>query len=83
MRSAVRSNGTSQEPIPENARKDGHIEGRSKQFILHPGYRAEPNLAVAMKQAPPPPPPPPPEELVVALVVALVSAEKFELFMPR
>jgi len=30
-------NGTSQEPTPEDARKDDHIRGRSKQFIKHPG----------------------------------------------
>jgi hypothetical protein len=43
--------------------------------------RGEPKAAVAMKQ--PPPPPPPLEELAVALVVALVSAEKSELLIPR
>jgi len=30
-------NGTSQGPTPEDARKDGHIRGRSKRFIKHPG----------------------------------------------
>ncbi|MDH3963703.1 MAG: hypothetical protein OEV25_09835 [Deltaproteobacteria bacterium] len=30
-------NGTSQEPIPEDARKDGHIRGRSKLFMKYPG----------------------------------------------
>ena len=30
-------NGTSQEPTPEDARKDDHIRGRSKQFMKHPG----------------------------------------------
>ena len=30
--------GTSQGPTPEDARKDGHIRGRSKQFINYPGY---------------------------------------------
>jgi hypothetical protein len=30
-------NGTSQGPTPEDARKDGHIRGRSKQFMKHPG----------------------------------------------
>ncbi len=30
-------NGTSQEPIPEDAQKDGHIRGRSKRFMKHPG----------------------------------------------
>jgi len=51
--------------------------------MIHPGYRGEPKAAVAIKQPPPPPPPPPLEELVVALVVALVSAEKSELLIPR
>ncbi len=30
-------NGTSQGPTPEDARKDGHIHGRSKQFMKYPG----------------------------------------------
>jgi hypothetical protein len=30
-------NGTSQEPTPEDARKDGHIRGRSKSFMKYPG----------------------------------------------
>jgi hypothetical protein len=30
-------NGTSQGPTPEDARKDGHILGRSKQFMKYPG----------------------------------------------
>jgi hypothetical protein len=30
-------NGPSQEPTPEDARKEGHIRGRSKQFMKHPG----------------------------------------------
>jgi hypothetical protein len=30
-------NGTSQEPTPEDAREDGHIQGRSKRFMKHPG----------------------------------------------
>jgi len=30
-------NGTSQGPTPEDARKDGHIRGRSKQFMKYPG----------------------------------------------
>jgi hypothetical protein len=30
-------NGTSQGPVPEDARKDGNIRGRSKRFIKHPG----------------------------------------------
>jgi hypothetical protein len=31
-------NGTLQEPTPEDAQKDGHIQGRSKRFMRHPGY---------------------------------------------
>jgi hypothetical protein len=31
-------NGASQGPIPEDARKDGHIGGRSKLFMERPGY---------------------------------------------
>ncbi len=30
-------NGTSQGPTPEDARKDGHIRGRSKSFMKYPG----------------------------------------------
>ena len=30
-------NGTSQVPTPEDARKDGHIRGRSKLFMKYPG----------------------------------------------
>jgi len=30
-------NSTSQGPIPEDARKDGHIRGRSRQFVKYPG----------------------------------------------
>jgi hypothetical protein len=30
-------NGTSQGPTPEDAPKDGHIRGRSKRFMKHPG----------------------------------------------
>ena len=30
-------NGTSQGSIPEDARKDGHIRGRSSRFMNHPG----------------------------------------------
>jgi hypothetical protein len=33
-------NGTSQGPIPEDARKDGHIRGRSKRFMKHPGQKS-------------------------------------------
>jgi hypothetical protein len=29
--------GTSQGPIPEDTRKDGHIRGRSKSFMKYPG----------------------------------------------
>jgi hypothetical protein len=31
------TNGTSQGPTPEDARKDGHIRGRSKLFMKYPG----------------------------------------------
>jgi hypothetical protein len=31
-------NGTSQEPTTEDAREDGHIQGRSKQFMKHSGW---------------------------------------------
>jgi hypothetical protein len=31
-------NSTSQGPIPEDARKDYHIRGRSRQFVKYPGY---------------------------------------------
>jgi hypothetical protein len=30
-------NGTPQGPTPEDARKDGHIRGRSKLFMKYPG----------------------------------------------
>ncbi len=30
-------NGTSQEPTPEDAQKNGHILGHSKRFMKHPG----------------------------------------------
>jgi hypothetical protein len=30
-------NGTSQEPTPEDARKDGYIRGRSRRFMEYPG----------------------------------------------
>ena len=30
-------NGTSQGPTSEDARKDGHIRGRSRPFMKHPG----------------------------------------------
>ena len=30
-------NGASQEPTPEDARNGGHICGRSKRFMKHPG----------------------------------------------
>jgi hypothetical protein len=29
---------TLQGPAPEDTRKDGHIRGRSKPFMKHPGY---------------------------------------------
>ncbi|MDH3963797.1 MAG: hypothetical protein OEV25_10315 [Deltaproteobacteria bacterium] len=31
-------NGTSQEPTPEDARKDGHIRGRSKLFMKYSAW---------------------------------------------
>ncbi|MDH3963896.1 MAG: hypothetical protein OEV25_10820 [Deltaproteobacteria bacterium] len=31
-------NSTSQGPIPEDARKDAHIRGRSRQFVKYPAY---------------------------------------------
>jgi hypothetical protein len=34
-------NGTSQEPTPEDGRKDGHIQGRSKRFTKHPGLASK------------------------------------------
>jgi hypothetical protein len=34
-------NGTSQGPTPEDARKDGHIRGRSKLFMNYPGWAKE------------------------------------------
>jgi hypothetical protein len=40
-------NGTSQGSTPEDARKDGHIRGRSKWFMTYPGYRR----GVAMKES--------------------------------
>ena len=30
-------NSTSQGPIPEDARKDAHIRGRSRKFVKYPG----------------------------------------------
>ncbi len=30
-------NGTPQGPIPEDARKDDHIRGRSRRFMKYPG----------------------------------------------
>ena len=30
--------GTLQGPMPEDSRKDGHVRGRSKRFMKHPGY---------------------------------------------
>jgi hypothetical protein len=32
-------NGTSQGVTPEDARKDGHIRGRSKSFMKQQGYK--------------------------------------------
>jgi hypothetical protein len=34
-------NGTLQGPTPEDARKDGHIRGRSRLFIKQPGWRSD------------------------------------------
>ena len=31
-------NSTSQGPTPEDARKDGHVRGRSRRFMKNPGY---------------------------------------------
>jgi len=31
-------NGTSKVPTPEDARKGGHIRGRSRRFMKYPGY---------------------------------------------
>jgi hypothetical protein len=36
-------NGTSQGPTPEDARKDGHIRGRNRQFVKYPGHEEETN----------------------------------------
>ena len=30
-------NSTSQDPTPEDTRKDGHIRGRSRQLVKYPG----------------------------------------------
>jgi len=32
-------NGTSQDPTPEDPRKDGHICGRSRRFVKHAGCK--------------------------------------------
>jgi len=32
-------NSTSQGPTPEDARKDGHIRGRSRRFMKYPGWK--------------------------------------------
>jgi len=47
--------GTSQGPTPEDARKDGHIRGRSKLFMKYPGYKASLayNLRVKSIRSPP------------------------------
>jgi len=37
VRSEAYLNGASQGLTPEDARKDGHIQGRSKRFMKHPG----------------------------------------------
>jgi hypothetical protein len=36
-------NATSQGSTPEDARKDGHIRGRSRQFVKYPGQEEETN----------------------------------------
>ena len=33
-------NSTSQGSTPEDARENGHIRGRSRRFVKHPGYLA-------------------------------------------
>ncbi|MEE9531579.1 MAG: hypothetical protein V3W52_11330 [Syntrophobacteria bacterium] len=38
-------NSTSQGPTPEDARKDAHIRGRSRQLVKYPGYKKKPPLA--------------------------------------
>ncbi|PNV87149.1 MAG: hypothetical protein C0610_02975, partial [Desulfobacteraceae bacterium] len=35
-------NSTSQGPTPEDARKDAHIRGRSRQLVKYPGYKKAP-----------------------------------------
>ena len=40
-------NGTSQGPTTEDARKDGQIRGRSRLFVIHPGYWYHGKLASA------------------------------------
>ena len=39
------SNSTSQGPTPEDARKDAHILGRSRQLVKYPGYKKKPPWA--------------------------------------
>ena len=43
-------NGTSQVPTLEDARKDGHIGGRSKRFMRHPGLVKEENQWLKRKK---------------------------------
>ena len=38
VRSEAYLNSTSQDPTPEDARKDGQIHGRSRQLVKYPGY---------------------------------------------
>jgi two-component system sensor histidine kinase/response regulator len=38
-------NGTSQGPTPEDARKDGHIRGRSRQSMKYPGIGRQPTVS--------------------------------------
>jgi hypothetical protein len=40
--------GTSQGPTPEDARKDGHIRGRSKRFMKYPGLTSTPGKSISM-----------------------------------
>jgi hypothetical protein len=39
-------NSTSQGPIPEDARKDSHIPGRSRQLVKEPGYKKSPRRPI-------------------------------------
>jgi hypothetical protein len=39
-------NSTSQGPTPEDARKDAHIRGRSRQLVKYPGYEKSPRWPI-------------------------------------